>query len=181
MPRQRKPTPERYCQSCGERLERKIINGRLEDLAQFIRRKNCNVLCMAKGMVKQKVDRTMYHKRARVYLKSNCEQCQTTENLAVHHRNGDITDNAPANLMTLCSSCHLKLHWQNGKTIPKRQKKPCTICGKPAEGRGYCMNHYRHFMKYGDPLLTKKSGRSDGTLIKETNIEYQNLSPSETP
>jgi len=33
------------------------------------------------------------------------------------------------------------------------------------------MNHYRHFMKYGDPLLTKKSGRSDGIIVNETETE----------
>ena len=171
MPHPRKQEPEKYCQLCGKRLERKIINGRLEDLAQFIRRKNCDVLCMAQGMKKEKVDRTMYHKRARKFIKSKCEICQTANDLQVHHKDEDITNNVPVNLMTLCSSCHLKLHWENGKTMPKKQKIFCSVCGKKAEAKGFCMNHYRHFMKYGDPLLTKKSGRSDSIIVNETETE----------
>lgn len=30
-------------------------------------------------------------------------------------------------------------------------RTPCTECGEPSVGRGYCKNHYRAFMKYGDP------------------------------
>ena len=31
-------------------------------------------------------------------------------------------------------------------------RTPCTICGLPSVGRGFCKKHYRAFMKYGDPL-----------------------------
>lgn len=31
-------------------------------------------------------------------------------------------------------------------------RTPCSICGKPSVGHGFCKNHYRAFMKYGDPL-----------------------------
>lgn len=171
MPRPRKQEPEKYCQFCGKRLQRRIINGRLEDLGSFVRRKNCDVVCMAKGMKKEKVTKSAYHQRAKKYRTKMCEKCKSTKQLSVHHKDEDYTNNAPANLMTLCASCHLKLHWANGKTMPKKPKIFCTVCGKKAEARGFCMNHYRHFMKYGDPLLTKKSGRSDGTIIKETSIE----------
>ena len=169
MPHPRKSEPKRYCQYCRKRLIRKIMNGRLEDLAIFTRRKYCDVLCMAKGMVKEKVSRSMYHKRAKRFLKNQCEKCQSVKQLSVHHSDGNITNNVPVNLMTLCASCHLKLHWENGNIIPKRPKTFCSICGKKAEARGFCMNHYRHLVKYGDPLLTKKSGRSDGTIINETS------------
>ena len=171
MPHPRNPDPEKYCQFCEKRLERKTINGRLEDYAIFLSRKYCDVLCMAKGMKKAKVGASRCHQIAKKFKKVNCEQCQGETDLAVHHKDGDIYNNVPANLMTLCASCHMKLHWANGKIMPKRPKKVCSICGKKAEARGYCMNHYRHFMKYGDPLLTKKSGHSDGILIKETKTE----------
>jgi len=173
MPMPRKTEPEKYCQFCEKRLERKIINGRLEDLAVFIRRKNCDVLCMAKGMVKEQAKLSALRVRAEKFKGGVCEKCGATRNLHIHHLDFNPANNAPANLMTLCGSCHQKWHWANGRTGHKRQKPICTICGKPAEGRGYCMNHYRHFMKYGNPLLTKKSGRSDGTIANEMNIELR--------
>lgn len=162
-------TAERNCEYCGKLLVRKIFNGRLEDFTRFLKRRCCDVLCMAKWQTKEKVVRTAYHQRARKHRKEACEQCNSTSQLHVHHKDSDITNNVPANLITLCASCHLKWHWQNGKSGTKRLKKPCSVCGKPAEAKGYCQNHYRHFLKYGDPLLTKKSGRSDGTLIKENS------------
>lgn len=171
MPQHRKPELEKYCQFCGKRLHRKIINGRLEDSAVFTRRKNCDVLCMAKGMVKKQATISALHLRAERFKSDKCEKCGTRTNLHMHHLDKDLTNNAPANLMTLCASCHQKWHWANGRTIPKRPKTFCTICGQEATGHGFCMNHYRHFMKYGDPLLTKKSGHSDGTLIRETSTE----------
>lgn len=171
MPHPRKQEPEKYCQYCGKRLQRNRYNGVLEDYQRFLKRKTCGVLCMAKWMVQEKVQRKSYGIRARKLRKKNCEVCNTTTNLGIHHKNEDWADNAPANLMTLCASCHMKLHWENGKTMPKRPKTFCSICGKKAEAKGFCMNHYRHFMKYGDPLLTKRSGRSDGTLINETETE----------
>lgn len=168
MPQPRKPEPTKYCLFCKKRLHRRTYTGRLEDLAVFSRRKYCDVLCMAKGMVRQQVTRSGWMQRAKKFRGKKCETCGTTKHLNVHHKNEDYTDNAPANLMTLCASCHLKLHWANGKTMPRRPRIFCTVCGKKAEGRGFCMNHYRHYMKYGDPLLTKKSGRSDGTILNET-------------
>lgn len=69
----------------------------------------------------------------------------------------------------------IKCGWSTEKAfsapIRKLSKKFCPICGKAAKGRGFCMNHYQHFMKYGDPLLTKKTGRSDGAIINEKYIK----------
>jgi len=171
MGRKLAPEPERYCLNCKKLLHRNRFPNSLEDLTRFKKRKYCGVLCMAKAMTKESVMRGTYQQRARKFIGKNCEKCGTSKRLNIHHINEDWKDNAPANLMTLCASCHLRLHWQTGK---KGQKKPpifCSICGEKAQGRGYCMNHYRHYMKYGNPLLTKKSGHSDGTIIREETIE----------
>ena len=48
-----KPTPIKYCQFCGKKLERKDYGRRLEDLGVFNRRKYCDVDCMRKAFVKQ--------------------------------------------------------------------------------------------------------------------------------
>lgn len=171
MAHPRKKEPKKYCLYCGELLQRKRYNGVLEDYQRFLKRKTCGVLCMAKWMEKEKKTRSAYQKAALRYRKICCEGCGTSKGLSIHHQDGDWTNNAPANLMTLCVSCHMKLHWENGRVMPKWPRTFCSVCGKKAEGRGFCMNHYRHFMKYGNPLLTKKSGRSDGTLILETKTK----------
>lgn len=171
MPHPRKPDPEKYCEYCGKRLTRNRYNGVLEDLQRFLSRKNCNVLCMARWMTKEKVTKSMLHKRATKFREARCEDCLTGKGLHVHHRDNNPSNNAPANLITLCGSCHLKLHWKNGKMIPKRPITFCTVCGRKAEGRGFCMNHYRHFMKYGNPLLTKRPGNSKKSIINELTGE----------
>jgi hypothetical protein len=38
-----------------------------------------------------------------------CTLCASTENLCVHHIDGDVTNNDPANLQTVCATCHWKL------------------------------------------------------------------------
>jgi hypothetical protein len=39
-----------------------------------------------------------------------CQVCGATENIIVHHRNEDRSDNRIENLLPLCSSCHGKVH-----------------------------------------------------------------------
>ncbi|SRR6266545_913273 len=34
-------------------------------------------------------------------------------------------------------------------------RRPCSICGDPATGHGWCMKHYTRWRRYGDPLFTK--------------------------
>lgn len=171
--------PKKYCLLCKEQLHRKRFPNSLEDIGRFKKRKYCDALCMAKAMTRENVSRGAYLVRARKYKGKKCEECGTTNSLNIHHINENWKDNAPANLMTLCASCHLRLHWQNGKTMPKKPPVFCSVCGKKAEGLGYCMNHYRHFKKYGNPLLTKKSGRSDGIIIEETTTEIHDSKLSE--
>lgn len=48
------------------------------------------------------------------YRKDACEYCGATldfvPRLVVHHRDGNATNNDPNNLITLCDSCHKKVH-----------------------------------------------------------------------
>ena len=153
MPMLRKPTPEKYCASCGARLERKRLkDGRLESLLHFTRRKFCNKACCnsfsgrphkpdAKWMTAH------YHAR-RMVPRGPCAICGKPNATDVHHRDGNFRNNAPENLIRLCRSCHIKTH---------RKPKVCKICGAPMKGLGYCEKHYQRFKKYGDPLLWKRN------------------------
>lgn len=107
---------DRYCKYCGEKLERKRFNGRLEDFTVFSNRKYCNRKCMQKAYLKigehnqnwanahttaRKINELLLHKEV-------CELCGSDKNLDIHHIDGNWQNNNLDNLMCLCRSCHTK-------------------------------------------------------------------------
>lgn len=166
MPMPRKNDPEKKCAFCGKQLERKRINGRLEDRAVFLKRKYCNRTCMAQAMIQEEATLAALRKRAEQFRGDQCEMCGARESLAVHHLDQNPANNEPKNLMTLCGSCHTKWHWQHGKT-PWKTRGTCKVCGMPAGKLGMCQKHYQHYRKYGDPCLTKKRRGSGYELVRE--------------
>jgi len=167
MPHKRTPDPEKFCHYCKKPLERKTINGRLEDRTVFLRRKYCNKACFGKAIVQEHVTAGAYHKRAVNFRKTTCEMCGARENLHAHHMDGDISNNVKLNIQTLCASCHLKHHWKIG-THAAKPRAVCRICGNPARRLVLCSMHYQRLKKYGDPCLTKKRNGSRYELVRET-------------
>lgn len=110
MAHPRKVEPEKYCDTCGIRLERKRMqtNGRLEDLGVFKRRKHCSLSCA--NTKEGNVKRGTYHWRARKHRKSSCEACGLTDQLHAHHVDGNRKNNEAENIQTLCVFCHNFLH-----------------------------------------------------------------------
>jgi len=51
-----------------------------------------------------------YRDRALSEYGEQCSECGETENIEVHHLNGDRTDNSLDNLLPLCRDCHAKVH-----------------------------------------------------------------------
>src|SRR5207253_9759285 len=156
MGRRAKPTPEKYCQLCEKKLERKRLpNGDLEALFHFNRRKYCNQICFAKaseGQKKETVGWMTAHYHARKKCPHGpCVKCQTPNALDVHHKDGNWRNNSLDNLERICRSCHNKEHGV---------RSIFTICGSPAKGLGYCEKHYQRFKKYGDPNLVKVNQHS---------------------
>lgn len=122
MPMPRKPDPLLMCKQCGATMRRKEINGRVEDLAVFRRRKYCDRRCMARAFIK--IDPTLSALRVRAHksVKRACDVCEATKHLGVHHLDEDVTNNAPENTPTLCNSCHQIWHWHFGKVRPSRKR-----------------------------------------------------------
>ena len=158
-----KSGPEKYCLACGVQLHRKRMNGRLEDFSVFLRRKYCSRECSWTGSRAESVTLSGAYKRATKLKAGACEECGSTSLVGIHHKDRNPSNNSSENLVTLCASCHTKLHWREGKR--SKPKASCTVCGKPAKGHGFCLMHYQRWKKYGDPLLTKRSGRR-GALSK---------------
>jgi rRNA maturation endonuclease Nob1 len=150
-----KPTPERYCEYCGKKLERKRFSRKWEDLGVFKKRKYCDRDCMRKAYVitgkNHQSDGPAHHSsRLIVHMiesrEQKCEICgKANVRLDVHHKDGNYNNNFSANLMLICRSCHMKIH---------RPKSACIICGRTDKiCHGYCNKHYLRWKKYGDPLM----------------------------
>lgn len=158
MPKQKIGEP-RFCGHCDTLLERKRINGRLEDFGVFNRRKFCGRECMAAHMMKDDPNRQAYAIRARKQsLKKCCELCGTIDRLTIHHKDRNWRNNTPSNLQTLCNSCHTSLHHLEGGTYRQAQEKPpCKFCGKQSYRSGVCNTCRTRIRKHGDPYF----GRSE--------------------
>ena len=115
---------EKYCEYCGNKLERKRFNGRLEDFTVFSNRKYCNRECMKKDYLKigehnqnwsnahataRKINELILHKEV-------CELCGGDKNLDIHHIDGNWQNNNLDNLMCLCRSCHTRYERNKDKT-----------------------------------------------------------------
>jgi len=94
-------------------MVRKRFGGRLEDRTRFLSRRNCSQRC---GNTREVVQDDTYRWRARqIKPRDACEECGTAEDLHVHHKDGDPSNNDPDNLQVLCASHHLKLHWRDDR------------------------------------------------------------------
>ena len=176
MGRKKKPDPEKNCSTCGAALMRKKYSGRMEDRAVFLRRKYCDLICSALGReVKTPSLAALRKKSARLRGKA-CQDCGTTEQIGIHHKDSNPANNASTNLMTLCAGCHTRWHWQNGKR-PWKRRGPCATCGAPAKRQGYCQKHWQRYQKYGDPLLTKIKVGSHYVLHREAPGAASGLTP----
>ncbi len=126
----KKSDPYKSCEKCGRQLHRKRYNGRLEDFGAFSRRLFCDRACMAKAMIVDNPSRDQYARRVRHLKKDHCEECGSSKNLHLHHRDRNWANNAVGNLQTLCATCHLKGHWARGDIMERMPKPPCRVCGK---------------------------------------------------
>lgn len=91
-------------------------------MAIFVKRKYCDRLCMAQGMLVDNPSRQTCYHRARKWRKPACERCGSTKKLHVHHKDHDYKNGDPDNLETICEACHGKEHGIiRGNTFAGRQ------------------------------------------------------------
>ena len=145
MGRKKLPTPEKYCENCGKKLERRpLASGYEEPLYFFNQRKYCSVDCANKATAKKKLEKkTTNPKTSRARARASvadapCSICGKVGYTEVHHRDENPLNNSPENLQRLCKSCHAKQH---------RTRSLCAVCGKPAKAKKLCTKHYQQYRK----------------------------------
>lgn len=166
MGRPRLPDPPKTCRTCDAPMTRKMFGPTLEDRAAFARRVYCDQECMAAGMtgVRKVINDRSGHRQASKMVSPACQRCERSGvRLAVHHVDENPTNNAPANLLTLCSSCHRRCHSPNFDPTTGL-RRPCSLCSKPAVKKGFCGMHLTRLKKYGDPLMKKRKTSSGWVL-----------------
>lgn len=100
------PVPAKDCETCGQPMERKRYGKQLEDRTRFMQRRHCSQAC---ANSRRAVVKDTLHWRA-----------GATDRLHVHHLDRNPANNDPTNLVTLCASCHLRLHWREDR--PQRME-----------------------------------------------------------
>lgn len=169
MPMPRKPVPPKACRYCGQEMARKLIGGRLEDRAAFMKRVYCNRACMTasmEGKIKVMNDHNS-HRQSCKKVKESCQVCGAVGRmLHVHHADENGMNNDDGNLITLCVPCHRRSHSPN-YTDMGQQRKPCLHCERPCCRRGLCGMHLQRLKKYGSPFLTKRRTPSGYVLVNE--------------
>lgn len=113
-----------------------------------------------------------------------CVHCYTTEDICIHHKDWNTTNNVEKNLQILCISCHNKLHnkWKKHRddTIKKMQKswgwKNNGFYGKKhteESKRRISKNHSRHMLwkTHTDEVKKRLSEMNKGKKQSKETIE----------
>ena len=125
---------EKICPVCGKHFRRRRFGTRLEDYTRFQNRIYCSKSCSAHRR-KDDMSRgnTTFHRLAREHLKDCCAICGSTERLQVHHLDRNIKNNSPSNLETLCPTCHMKLHWQQRRSLKNANQQQVGLDQNPSK------------------------------------------------
>ena len=147
--------PEKFCEYCKKQFYRVRYPSKLQDLTNFKKRKFCSKLCMLEQSLQREKTRQWNGRKLQAFKKEKCATCKGIHWLGVHHRDGNWKNNDMNNLITLCASCHSKLHHHKGDYKHIYEKKSCTICELPVRAKGFCNRHYMNYRNKGDPLNKK--------------------------
>lgn len=121
MPRQRNVDPVKFCERCETRLHRRRYGKSLEDFTAFQKRRFCSLICANSTGASTKAG---FRAQSRKLRGPACEACGYTLNLHAHHKDGDMTNNAPENIQTLCTYCHNFWHALLDRLLKSSQAMP---------------------------------------------------------
>ncbi len=145
MGRPKLKTPEKYCERCGKKLERRpLSNGYEEPMYWFNKRRFCSVACSNKALsekIRESPAPTAKQSRQRARTATPpapCAICGKKGKTDVHHIDKNPMNNDPSNLVRLCRSCHVKQH---------QKKSLCVVCGQPVKGHNLCSKHWQAWRK----------------------------------
>ena len=145
MGRKQMPTPEKYCEWCGKKLERRpLASGYYEPLYWFNKRRFCSIGCAGAASSEERKSQPVHsagasRQRAReIVPDSPCELCGAIGYTEVHHKDHNPFNNSPDNLIRLCKSCHRYQH---------AERKLCVVCRNPAKGHNLCDKHWQAWRK----------------------------------
>jgi len=97
----------KYCLYCGGELKRR----KNEASVTFRSRQYCNHNCYSKDLLKEDpADNTRYRRLQNSREKKYCVVCGITENLHNHHIDKDLKNESDDNIVTICASCHTRVH-----------------------------------------------------------------------
>lgn len=107
-----KVDPIKRCEKCGVLITRnRFTTGRLEDRTIFLKRKFCSKKCQNLAQIKKgTTNKQTMMERARKFKKDKCHYCGNRDRLHIHHIDKNILNNSEDNLMTLCVTCHNRIH-----------------------------------------------------------------------
>ena len=168
MGRPKLKIPEKYCENCGKKLERRSLpNGCEESLYWFNRRRFCSVLCANQKIAAERLKQpALSPKQSRVRARNSiqnapCFICGKVGYTEVHHIDKNPMNNDPSNLVRLCKSCHAKQH---------RMKSSCVVCGLPVKGHNLCNKHWQAWRK-----SIKRGFDTEYTAMIKEKLNQMNL------
>lgn len=125
---ERKPTPEKYCQHCGKKMDRKRMGNRLESMNEFKKRRFCSIRCYGDWMIAHAGTITKHAARKRAQRAIEMKQCQRCgrTNLKLNRHHAD--HQKALDVMVLCTECHAIVDQKLGNRLTKKTSI-CVICG----------------------------------------------------
>jgi len=96
-------------------LQQPYVSQRLKRLVEHdhVRRVDRGLYELSSNPLTESQKRANYRERALAHYGEQCDLCGETENIVVHHRDGERSNNDLSNLIPLCESCHGKVHGRN--------------------------------------------------------------------
>jgi len=121
------------------------------------------------------MSKTDYREKCLKQKINTCNICGDSDNLKVHHINGDRDDNRLKNLIPLCPKCHAKVHTKKdqGRQYDELTEKlpESSYMDTPSDGEGTDGTTIRIEKDVRDRLRTRKVGGESYSEVIDRLLE----------